>query len=155
MPYVIVPIPASLVDEARRTGRSPQYGHPAHREVAAGYGPCRSCLRPFRQGAEDRLLFTYDPFGKSESLPLPGPVFVHADACDGYEGSGGFPSELRFIPATLNAYGRGRKLREVRYVEPGSDAERVIDELLARPDVDYIHVRNTEAGCFMFEVRRD
>jgi hypothetical protein len=32
--------------------------------------------------------------------------------------------------------------------------EPVIQELLARPDVDYLHVRDTRAGCFDFSIER-
>ena len=56
-----IPIPASLAEAARIDARSPQYGHPAHRELAKGTGPCRLCLQTFRVGEEHRLLFTYDP----------------------------------------------------------------------------------------------
>jgi hypothetical protein len=106
------------------------------------------------QGVDERLLLTYDPFMDLESLPLPGPVYLHEKVCVRYEGGNGYPDDLRFIPTTLNAYGRGRKLREVRHVEPHGDAEGAIAELLQRPDVDYLHARNTEAGCYMFRIER-
>ncbi|MBV9737341.1 MAG: DUF1203 domain-containing protein, partial [Candidatus Eremiobacteraeota bacterium] len=60
---------------------APIYGHPAHIEVATGYGPCRHCLRTFNVGREQRILFTYDPFQGIEDVPLPGPVFIHAVPC--------------------------------------------------------------------------
>jgi hypothetical protein len=31
----------------------------------------------------------------------------------------------------------------------------VLERLLARPDVDYIHVRDTEAGCFDCRIERE
>ena len=34
----------------------------------------------------------------------------------------------------------------------GDDVENVIERLLALPDVDYVNVRNTEAGCFVARV---
>ena len=80
-----VGIPAALAAQARQTLASPQYGHPAHREVAHGTGPCRLCLRTFTVGAEDRLLFTYQPFLEIGALPAPGPIFVHAEGCTRYD----------------------------------------------------------------------
>lgn len=154
MAFEIVPIPASLCEEARRTGLAPGYGHPAHREVAAGYGPCRSCLEPFKENADRRLLFTYDPFRDIETLPLPGPVYIHDDGCSVYEARSRFPDSLRFIPMTLNGYGRGRHLRGVEYVESNGDVEKVISRLFHHPEIDYIHVRNTEAGCYLFRIDR-
>lgn len=154
MNFRIVPLPADLCDEVRRTRRAPGYGHPAHGEVATGYGPCRSCLAPFEKGVDRRLLFTFDPFRDLEPLPLPGPVFVHEVACPTYERVHEFPAPLRFIPLTLNAYDGGRALREVSYVDPDGDAEDAIVRLLRRPDVRYLHARNTEAGCYMFRIER-
>lgn len=75
-PYRIVALPTATAERVRTTGRSPGYGHPAHSEVATGYGPCRHCLRTFRVGEERRTLFTHDPFHGLEELPLPGPVFI-------------------------------------------------------------------------------
>lgn len=154
MSYRIIPIPESVAEEARRTGEAPGYGHPVHREVAAGYGPCRNCLRPFEANADRRLLFTFDPFSDIESLPLPGPIYVHEARCRAYAQQDQFPELLRFIPITLNAYGRGRHLRDVKYIEPNGDADPAVTQLLSREDVDYIHVRNTEAGCYLFRIER-
>lgn len=150
----IVALQASVADEVRRTRRAPGYGHPVHEELAAGYGPCRSCLRPFREDVEQRLLFTYDPFRDIEALPLPGPIFVHRDSCRPYSSPDRFPETLGFIPMTLNAYGRGRRLADVAYLDPHADHEKSIAELLSRSGVDYVHVRNTEAGCYLFRVER-
>ena len=47
--------------------------------------------------------FTHDAFEGVEKLPLPGPVYVHAEACERYPEDGGFPAELRNSPRTLNA----------------------------------------------------
>src|SRR5260370_40846694 len=72
-PYRVVAIPDAVAEKVRATGVSPRYGHPAHAEVAKGYGPCRQCLRDFAVGQERRILFTYDAFTGAEALPLPGP----------------------------------------------------------------------------------
>ena len=104
--FRIVPIDAMLADSVRREQRSPQYGHPATVEVAKGYGPCRQCLRTFRVGEEDRILFTYNPVPKENGLAQPGPIFIHKDPCAAFEGSG-FPQELRGLPLFLEGFGRG------------------------------------------------
>lgn len=153
LPYRTIAIPTSVAESVRATLASPRYGHPAHCEVAAGYGPCRHCLRTFLIGAERRILFTYDAFEGLERLPLPGPIFVHADACERYPEEGGFPERLRSYPLTLNGYGRGRRLAVQEYVEDG-EVEAAIGRILARPEVDYIHVRDTEAGCYDLRIER-
>jgi hypothetical protein len=150
-PYRVVAIPSDIAHVVRSTHKSPGYGHPTHVEVASGHGPCRQCLRSFAVGEERRILFTYDPFVGTESLPLPGPVFIHETPCERYTEDGGFPTDLRSRPLTFNAYGRGRHLRAQEYVNDGQ-VELVIERLLARSDVDYIHVRDTRAGCFDFSI---
>ena len=63
MTFRVIPIPTSLAEEARRTGRAPGYGHPIRASVASasGYGPCRHCLRRTRKG-ERRLLLNFNPY---------------------------------------------------------------------------------------------
>lgn len=149
--YRVVAVSDAVTNAVRATRAAPGYGHPAHSEIATGHGPCRQCLRTFAIGEDRRLLFTYDPFGHNERLPLPGPVFIHELPCIRYAEDAGFPEDLRPFSLTLNAYGRGRWLRAQKYVSDGR-VEAVIGQLFARGDVDYIHVRDTEAGCFDFSV---
>jgi Protein of unknown function (DUF1203) len=152
-PFRIVAITTSTAESVRATLTSPRYRHPAHAEVATGYGPCRHCLRTFRVGAERRILFTHDAFEGLEALPLPGPIFIHAEACERFPENGGFPEDLRSHALTLNAYAHGRKLQGQEYVTDG-DVGAVVERLLARPEVDYIHVRDTKAGCYDLRIER-
>jgi len=145
-------IPSAIAMEARRTLRSPQYGHPAYREVAGGYGPCRLCLRTFAVGREDRLLFTYQPFMEPGSLPAPGPVFVHAESCARYDALE-FPPELRDLPIVVEGFRAGGSLAVQQRVN-GGPPEEVIATVFAMPDIAYAHLRNGEAGCFMARVDR-
>jgi hypothetical protein len=149
----VVAIPTEIAVGVRASGKAPRYGHPAHTEIAAGFGPCRHCLRKFSVGKEKRTLFTYDAFEGVESLPLPGPVFIHAEACERYPEDGGYPPELRQYPTTFNAYAKGRRVVAQEYVADGNVSE-AIERLFGRGDVDYIHARNTEAGCYGFRIER-
>jgi Protein of unknown function (DUF1203) len=67
---------------------------------------------------------------------------------------GSLREELRGSPRTLEAYARSRHLPAQEHV---SDAkfEPVIEKLFARPEVDYIQVNSTTAGCFTFRIERD
>jgi uncharacterized protein DUF1203 len=149
----IVAIPTKVAESVRATMQAPVYGHPAHHEVGTDAAPCRHCLRLITAGVDHRILFTYDRFAGVESLPLPGPVFVHAEACERYEEDAGFPDELRASPRTLEGYARGRRLVAQEYVTNGN-MERAIEQIFARPDVDYIHVNSTTAGCYTFRIER-
>jgi hypothetical protein len=143
-----IPIPTALAESARRDRRSPQYGHPAHVERATGYGPCRLCLNTFNVGEEDRLLFTYNPFDGLDPYPSPGPIFVHADGCVAHPPEKEFPEALRALPLTLEGYGAERWIVARERVTDG-DVDTAAARLFAHPNVSYIHVRNTEAGCYI------
>jgi len=110
-------------------------------------------LRTFKVGQDYRILFTYDRFAGVESLPQPGPVYIHADPCPRYTEDAGFPEELRGSPRTIEAYGRGRQLLAQEHVRDGKPGE-AIQCFFARPDVDYLQVHSTIAGCFTFRIER-
>jgi Protein of unknown function (DUF1203) len=148
----IVAIATEIAEQVRTTMKAPVYGFPAHLEVAEDIAPCRHCLRII--AAEDRrILFTYDRFTGKESLPQPGPVYIHADRCQRYPENGAFPEELRNSPRTVEAYARGRKLKGQEYIADGR-FESVIEKLLADRDVDYLQINSTTAGCFTFRIER-
>ena len=150
--YRIQGIPHDLAAEARRSRRSPQYGHPVHQEVATGYGPCRLCLQTFTAGRDERLLFTYQPFTDPAALPSPGPVFIHGEDCARYDGPS-LPEALRPLPLAADGYGAGgtllvqRRVGEARF-------EDVLEEVFGAPGVRYVHLRNAEAGCFIARIDR-
>jgi len=152
--FRVAAIPTKVAELVRSTMRSPGYGHPAHAEMATGYGPCRHCLRDFQVGKDRRILFTYNPFYDLEPLPLPGPVFIHADPCERFAAGHGFPDDIRSHRLTFAAYGPDRRLLAEEYVESG-EVEPIIAALLARSDVKYLHVRDTEAGCYDFRIERE
>jgi Protein of unknown function (DUF1203) len=138
--------------EAARAGKDAQYGFPAYTAPAGAGLPCRHCLQWIEEG-EDATLFTLDPFAGVEKLPLPGPVYVHARACERYAEDWALPMDLLKSPRTLNAYAAGRKLVAQEYVEAAT-AKEGIERLLEREEVDYIHVRSTTAGCFTFRIEK-
>jgi hypothetical protein len=149
----VVAIPTEIANSVRETMRAPVYGFPAHSELASDDAPCRHCLRTFSPGVDRRILFTYDRFADVESLPQPGPVYIHAEDCARYSGDAGFPEQLRQSPRTLEAYARGRRLVAQEYVADGR-FEAIIEQLLARAEVDYIQVNSTTAGCYTFRIER-
>ncbi len=148
--FTVVAIPTHVAEFVRRTGKDPRYGHPAHTEVAVESAPCRHCLRLIQPG-ESQILFSYDAFDGTENLPLPGPVYIHAEPCERYSVVSVFPPELRHSPRTLNAYARGRRLLAAEYVDDRA-VDSALTRLCDRPDVAYIHVRSTTAGCFTFRI---
>src|SRR5712691_10261787 len=120
IPIRVIAIPSEVAVQVRASKRSPRYGFPAHTEVANGHGPCRHCLRAFHIDAEQRTLFTYDPFDGIGQLPLPGPIYIHTEACERYPENAGYPDDLRKHSAILEAYARGQHLIPQRLVDKGS-----------------------------------
>src|ERR1700760_2758902 len=151
----MIAIPTKVAELVRATMKSPGYGHPAHKEIATGYGPCRHCLKTFRVGEEERILFTYDPVHELAPYPLPGPIFIHAESCERHEEHDGLPRDLQSQPLTLVAYGEERTVLAKEYVAGGDgDIERVAQGLLNDSRVQYLHVRDTEAGCYDLRIER-
>lgn len=149
----IMAISTEVAEAVRKTAKDPQYGFPASTSVASEGLPCRHCLSYIVAGAERAILFTYDSFAGLEKLPLPGPIYIHADGCARFPETSGLPGHLMASPRTLNAYAHGRRLQAQEYVD-GSSAELTVARLFERSDVDYVHVRSTTAGCFTFRIER-
>lgn len=154
IPYRTIAIPTELASRVRSTLRAPHYGHPVHVEVATGYGPCRHCLRPFAVGRDRRLLFTYDPFAGLEPFPVPGPVFIHEQECPRYPEHAGFPGGIDEDGLTIIAYARGRDVRDRVHARDEVEVSDAIQRLLAGDAIDYLHVRNTAAGCYDLRIER-
>jgi hypothetical protein len=149
----IVAIPTEVAQAVRANLKAPVYGFPAHAELATDDAPCRHCLRTIVASRDRRILFTYDRFSGVETLPQPGPIYIHADSCSRYDESAAFPEELRGSPRTLEAYARGRRLIAQEYVT-GGKFEPAIEKLFSHSEVDYLQVNSTTAGCFTFRIER-
>ena len=147
MEFIVRGVPQEIADEVRRTHRSPGYGHPAHLEVAGGTGPCRCCLRTFVPGVDRRLLFTYRPPGRGNSLTAPGPVFIHADHCDAYVGEG-FPEGLRSLPLAFEARAAGSRVTGFS-ASAADSPESQIQRLFTTGGAEWMQMRHAEAGCFI------
>jgi hypothetical protein len=152
--FRVIAIATNVAIEVRNSGKSPRYGHSTQTTMASGYGPCRHCLRTFRVGQENRILFTYDAFTGIEGIPLPGPVFIHERDCARYDELSGYPVDMQPYPVVLNAFAHGQTLIEKLVLEPQEDKACAVELLLKKPAVAYIEVRDRTAGCFDFRIER-
>ncbi len=152
MTYKVIPIPSEIAKSVRETMISPQYKHTAFASIATGYGPCRSCLKVFDEGTEERILFTYNSFEGLADLPLPSPIFIHKDECKSFSEEG-FPRDLVNLPLLFEAFGENSELIKREKVDI-EDIKTQIGELFDSESVKYINIRNSEAGCFVARIER-
>jgi Protein of unknown function (DUF1203) len=150
----MIAIASELAEQVRATRVSPGYGHPVTAKVATGLGPCRHCLRPFAVGEEVRLLFTLNPFDGVAAIPQPGPVFLHEEACERYAEEAGYPVELIGLGALLDGYDADQMIRRRMVVERDLSPEASLREMMEDAAVQYVMVRDPNAGCFRMRVER-
>jgi Protein of unknown function (DUF1203) len=149
---VFEPIPAAELDRIRAAGYD-EAGNPLTVEIdAAGGNPLRCCLRETRPG-EHVLPIAYTPPGTAGPYAERGPVFIHANRCDGYATRDQYPPELTHRQQVVRAYDRDGRIADGVLVSDGQQADSVIRELLSQPHVALVHLRNVGYGCYNFSVR--
>lgn len=145
-------LPAADLDRVRARGTD-DFGNPIviTTNTEEGSPPLRCCLQEARVG-EQVALIAYRPSAIPGAYAEVGPVFVHAERCAGWTGSG-YPDAYRPRRQLLRAYDHaGRQVDNV-LVESG-EAEASITRLLSRPEIAFLHSRNPMAGCWMFSIDR-
>jgi len=144
-------IPAAELDAIRAAGRD-EAGNPVEVQVHQdGGAPLRCCLREARAG-ERLLLIAYTPPGTAGAYAERGPVFIHAERCAGYPTPGRYPPELAGRQQVVRAYDKQGRIVGGVLAADGQQAEEVIAEWLARPEVELVHLRNVGYGCYNFAV---
>jgi Protein of unknown function (DUF1203) len=147
-------IDPTRLDVVRREGTD---GHgnafDAYPAIGDGGEPLRCCLRKAREG-ESIALISFAPFDHVSPWTEVGPVYVHAERCDGYDASTGLPDELRTGPRLLRTYNADDTMNYAHntLVDEGEDLEVVLDDLLSLPDVATVHVRTVLPQCFLYAV---
>ena len=81
-------------------------------------------------------------------------MFIHADACDGSPTPQAYPPELSHRQQVVRAYNHEGRIATGVLVENGDHAIMAIRELLGRPDIALVQLRNVGFGCYNFTVRR-
>jgi len=147
------PIPAPLLGQVR-TAMTDEAGNVLTVQTdSTGGSPLRCCLRETTPG-EEVLLIAYTPPGTSGPYAERGPVFIHARPCPGYLTPEEYPPGLRHRQQVVRAYDQQGRIADGILVRDGDHALTVIRELLDRPGVELVHLRNVGYGCYNFAVRR-
>ncbi len=146
-------LPPTTLDRIRSRGVD-DFGNPVIVNVKEKEGgtPLRCCLRDATVG-ERFALIAYRPSSIGGAYAEVGPVFVHADRCDGYDRPHALPTGFRHRRQLLRSYDAQGRQVDNRIVE-GRDTEGAIGELFARPEVAFVHSRSPLAGCYLFAIGR-
>jgi hypothetical protein len=149
-----LPIPSDLV-AALRAGGPDAYGLPAERQVAEGpANPCRHCLCPVPEGA-GMLVLAHRPFPGLNPYAETGPVFLCADACPAWQGSGIPPILTNSADYLLRGY---RADHRISYgtgrVVPREGLAAYAATLLADDAIAYVDVRSARNSCFQCRIVR-
>lgn len=158
MRFRIVPLSREYASRIRMEGRD-EFGNEIVEQVAAGYGPCRVSLKPFVPGVDRRILASHSPFEIANAFNQPGPVFFNSADIDEYRDVHRFPPEIKAdktnFPLTLIGYSSDQRMVFAELV-----GDRDVDEMIGRvfderADIEFLHARNAEAGCFICKIERN
>lgn len=154
----ILAIPGQTLHRLREQGHD-DHGNPwAPRTDTEGGSPLRCCLR--RSKPDERIvLIAYAPVAGRASGALggydeTGPVFVHADECEGYVDDGHYPSTVGRHRQVLRAYRADGSIAGGVLLDEADDRDAAARDLLADPDVEFLHSRHVVYGCYLLEIRR-
>jgi hypothetical protein len=146
-------IPRATLNQIREAGVDEAGNRLTAQVVATGGSPLRCCLRETAPG-ERVLLIAYTPPGTRGAYAERGPVFIHAESCGGYLTPDRYPPALGHRQQVVRAYNSDGQIADGVLVANGEHAMTVTRDLLARPDVAMVHLRNVGYGCYNFAVRR-
>src|SRR5215208_7169550 len=158
MNFRIVPLRKEFVSRVLADGHD-DFGNDIVEQVAAGRGPCRLSLKPFTPGVDRRVLISHSPFAVANAFAQPGPVFFNStDDVEEYGDVYRFPPEIKAdrmnFPLTLIGYSTDQRMVFAQLVGE-RDVDEMIDDIFdERSDIEYLHARNAEAGCFICKIER-
>ncbi len=149
--FEIVPIDPERLDAMRGKGED-EFGNAWKAFPAEGWEPLRCCLRKPEEG-EAIALICYTPWTEPSPWMEAGPVFVHAERCEGYLTPDRYPETTGRGETMFNTFDSegNRAYDHITFVSPGDAYEETLAELLGRPEVAFVHVRSVTAGCLLCE----
>lgn len=140
--------------EALWSGGRDAYGRLPETMISDGPGhPCRHCLRNIGAG-EELFVFAYRPFPELQPYAETGPVFLHKQPCQRYSSDEVLPPVLTTSPDFIvRGYGESdRIVYGTGAVTPIDRIPSYAAELLARPDIAYVHVRSARNNCYQCRI---
>ena len=141
---------------ALQAGGPDAYRLTPEQKISNGDGvPCRHCLQNVAAG-KPYLVLAYMPFPGLQPYAETGPIFLHAETCERAEDAESLPELFGRTPAYIVrgysaddriVYGTGA-------VVPTTEIPDRAAELMARPDIAYLHMRSAKNNCYQCRIER-
>ena len=150
-----IALPTKTV-RALQAGAADANGQAPERQVSDGSGfPCRHCLSDVVAG-EPFLILAHRPFREAQPYAETGPIFLHAEACERHGEVAEVPALfLSRAQALIRGYGKDdRIVYGTGQVMPSAEIAAVARDLLARPEVAYLHLRSASNNCYQCRIER-
>lgn len=148
-------LPTTTV-RALQAGGLDANGQKPERQISDGDGvPCRHCLQDVAKG-EPYLVLGFRPFPEAQPYAEVGPIFLHAEPCRRFAGSATTPAPLlRRARHLVKGYRADNRIYYGKCdVVPAVRLESFAEELLADPEVAYVHVRSAVNNCYTCKIVR-
>ncbi|WP_170329735.1 DUF1203 domain-containing protein [Ruegeria arenilitoris] len=142
--------------EAYRNGAPDGYGNPPERAISNGQGnPCRHCLTYIPEGKE-MLVLAHRPFPETQPFAQTGPIYLCSESCQRYENQAELPEALTASPNYLiKGYGTDdRIVYGTGIITPQANLHQSAEDIFARADVAYIHIRSALNNCYHARIDR-
>ena len=155
--FKIVPLTKSYATKIQQTLKD-DFDNNVTEQIATGFGPCRVSLKPFKVGQDVRLLFKHSPFEIDNIFNQAGPIFIHKDDVEAYQDIYHFPKEIKAdkinFPLTLIGYSKEQNMVFTKLVGDLDVDKLIIKSFEQYAEIDFLHVRNAEASCFICKIER-
>lgn len=148
-----LPLPGDKVKDIRNDGLD-AYGHAPERAVSDGEdNPCRHCLGFIPKGS-DMLILAYRPFDALQPYAETGPIFLCADECSPWSGTG-IPPMLASPDYLLKGYTEDQRIQYgTGKIVPTDEIIEYAAALLARDEIRFVDVRSARNNCFQTRIMR-
>ena len=149
------PLDRDTVAAARR-GDPDANGQPPERATSPGAGhPCRCCLRGIEQG-EPMLVLAARPFASLHPYAELGPIFLHADECEPWDGAEAPPVLAASPDYLLKGYDASERIvYGTGSIVPAGDVAAHAGALLSRDGIAFVDIRSARNNCWLARAIRD
>ena len=114
-------------------------------DESPGY-PCRQCLCDAAVG-EELVLVSYDPFDTDSPYRSASPIFLHRDDCSDGRDTSAVPDQLARRQLSVRTFDGAAMMLDGRVID-GAELASTLDEMLALPGTERVHIHNAGPGCF-------